>query len=246
MLKPQNIYDNEVFFSGYKSLRDHDTGLNGILEIPAMRACLPPLQGKVVTDLGCGFGDFVRFTITQGAEKVTGLEISQKMLIEAKKLTHKGNVLYIHAPMETFSTDDNSQDLIVSSLAIHYVEDYAALCQRVFNALKPGGIFLFSVEHPMCTALASQFEQDAENNFLYLPVDRYQEQSSRSTKWFVDNVIKYHRTIETYVSTLIECGFVLNTLKEPKPIQEAIDARPELSKFTRYAPFLILKVVKPQ
>jgi len=58
---PQNIYDNQQFFEGYKHLRDQDTGLNGALEVPAIRPLLPDLSGKRVLDLGSGFGGFARY-----------------------------------------------------------------------------------------------------------------------------------------------------------------------------------------
>lgn len=54
--RPQNVYDDPVFFEGYKNLRQKDSGLNGVLEIPAFHALLPKLQGLKVLDLGAGFG----------------------------------------------------------------------------------------------------------------------------------------------------------------------------------------------
>ncbi len=50
----QNIFDNETFFEGYKSLRELDTNYNDLLEQPTMRKLLPDLMGKAVLDLGCG------------------------------------------------------------------------------------------------------------------------------------------------------------------------------------------------
>jgi hypothetical protein len=50
--KPQNVYDDPVFFAGYKALRQNDTGLNGAVEVPALWRLLPPLVGKSVLDFG--------------------------------------------------------------------------------------------------------------------------------------------------------------------------------------------------
>jgi len=50
--KPQNVYDDPVFFAGYKALRQNDTGLNGAVEVPALRRLLPPLAGKSTLELG--------------------------------------------------------------------------------------------------------------------------------------------------------------------------------------------------
>lgn len=59
-LSQQNVYDNPDFFEGYKTLRQNDFGLNGALELPAIRALLPELGHLYVLDLGSGFGDFAR------------------------------------------------------------------------------------------------------------------------------------------------------------------------------------------
>jgi SAM-dependent methyltransferase len=140
---PQNIYDDATFFEGYKLLRDGDTGLNGALEIPALHRLLPNLANLHVLDLGCGFGEFTRFAKTQGAASVTGVDISRRMLEEAILRTSDPSVTYLHGPIEQYAPAPCSFDLVVSSLALHYVEDYAALVERVFQGLRPGGRFLF-------------------------------------------------------------------------------------------------------
>ena len=42
----QNIYDNETFFEGYKTLRAGETNYNDLLEQPAMAKMLPDLTEK--------------------------------------------------------------------------------------------------------------------------------------------------------------------------------------------------------
>jgi hypothetical protein len=54
----QNIYDNPTFFQAYCKLRENDSGLNGLVEEPAIGTVLPDLRGLKVLDLGSGFGDF--------------------------------------------------------------------------------------------------------------------------------------------------------------------------------------------
>lgn len=58
---PQNIYDDPDFFAGYKQLRTQGTGLNDVLELPALLSLLPTtLKDLRVLYLGCGSGDFAR------------------------------------------------------------------------------------------------------------------------------------------------------------------------------------------
>ena len=42
----QNIYDNEIFFEGYKKIRDNEINANNLFEIPALFSMMPDLTGK--------------------------------------------------------------------------------------------------------------------------------------------------------------------------------------------------------
>jgi len=241
---PQNIYDEASFFEGYKALRQNDTGLNGALESPALRRLLPNLSNLHILDLGCGFGDFARFARNNGAASVTGVDVSARMLNEAAKLTNDPAVAYWHGAIEEYVPPSASFNLIVSSLALHYVKDYAGVVERIFHGLKGGGRFVFSVEHPMCTANPAGWVRDDDGRPLHWPVDNYRLEGTRKTRWFVDGVIKYHRTVETYVNTLVGTGFQLDHLGEPEPTHEALVARPILQAECRRPPFLLLAAVR--
>ncbi|WP_408515301.1 class I SAM-dependent methyltransferase [Paraburkholderia sediminicola] len=243
--KPQNIYDDPVFFEGYKTLLQNDTGLNGALERPSLRQLLPGLSGLHILDLGCGFGDFARFARDNGATSVMGVDVSARMLQEAEKYTRDLVVTYLNMPLEQYQAAPQSIDLIVSSLALHYVDDYADVVKRLYQGLKPGGRLIFSVEHPMCTANPVGWVSDEYGSEQYWPVDNYQQEGRRETRWFIDGVVKYHRTVETYVNTLLRAGFLLHHLGEPTPTNEAMTIRPELRIHCRRPPFLFLMAMRP-
>lgn len=253
MNTPQNIYDNPDFFGGYKKLREQDSGLNGVLEIPALRATLPPLKGLAILDMGCGFGDFARYARQQGAASVLGIDVSQNMLDAAQKLTGDNAITYrhmaieaFHVPIEGLEPGHNAFDLVVSSLALHYVQDYAGVARRVFAALRPGGTFVFTVEHPIMTANPRQdWFCDANGNRLHFPLVGYSHEGQRNTSWFVDDVIKFHRTTATYVNTLLDTGFRLLRLEEPTPLPEALAVRDDLKWQLERPPFLLLAAAKP-
>ncbi|WP_242612498.1 methyltransferase domain-containing protein [Corticibacter populi] len=142
--------------------------------------------------------------------------------------------------MEDLQSEDAAFDLVVSSMALHYVDDYAAVVRKVFAALRPGGRFVFSVEHPVCTAHPAGWVRNAQGEALYWPLDDYQRQGRRSTAWFVDGVVKFHRTVEHYVNTLIERGFRLEHLGEPRPLPACLAERPALQETMRRPPVLLL------
>lgn len=69
----QNIYDDEVFFSGYKKIRDNQINANNLFEIPALFSMMPELKGKRVLDLGCGFGEHCKRSLIVEQKKSLGL-----------------------------------------------------------------------------------------------------------------------------------------------------------------------------
>lgn len=152
----QNIYDDPDFFAGYAALRRTESGLNAALEQPALMALLPKvLDGLAVLDLGCGFGDFALMAKARGAASVMGIDISVKMLDAARARVSDPTVSFVRAPIETATLGEAVYDLVVSSLALHYVEDFPAVVAKVARSLRPGGQFVFSVEHPTATAFGT-------------------------------------------------------------------------------------------
>ena len=138
-------------------------------------------------------------------------------------------------------------DLVVSSLALHYVENYAAAVRAVRSVLAPGGRFIFSVEHPIVTAVAVQrWHEGPQGEILHWPVDDYRDEGERRHRWFVDGVIKYHRTLETYVNTLLEAGLDLVRIEEPEPDAAAVARFPTLARYRRRPPYLILAARLPR
>jgi SAM-dependent methyltransferase len=243
MAAPQNVYDDRDFFAGYEQLRRTGTGLNDVLEQPALWSMLPAsLAGLRVLDLGCGFGDFARRVMRAGARDVVGVDISERMLAGARAQTCDAHIIYRRMAIEELALEPNAFDLVVSSLALHYVADYAGALVRVAAVLTAGGRFVFSVEHPMCTALPQQaWVRDADGRPLHWPVDDYRAEGPRRTRWFIDDVVKYHRTVETYVNGLLAAGFSLRSLREPEPVDMETPVQiPGLDLARRRPPFLLI------
>jgi ubiquinone/menaquinone biosynthesis C-methylase UbiE len=213
-----------------------------VLEQPALRRLLPArFESLRVLDLGCGFGDLARDIVASGATEVVAVDISERMISEAQRRTHDPRITYVRSAIEDFDVDAASFDVIVSSLTLHYIQDYASVVRGVASALRPGGTFVFSVEHPICTALdAQEWHRNAKGAPQFWPVDNYRKEGVRSTNWFVDGVIKYHRMVETYVNGLIGAGLRLDRLEEPEPLAEAVKQRPDLALHRRRPPFLLI------
>lgn len=243
----QNKYDEASFFANYSQMARSTTGLEAAGEWPAFRALLPDLKNKKVLDLGCGFGWHCRYVREQGASKVVGIDLSEKMLERARESTNDPAIEYQQGAIEDIDFGAATFDVVISSLALHYVSDFNTVCHKVQHYLVPGGQFIFSVEHPIFTALAAQdwyYNQAGER--LHWPVDHYQQEGLREASFLNHTVIKYHRTLANYVNTLLESGFTLTKLCEPYPTTQILETHPEWQDETRRPMFLLLAALKQE
>lgn len=81
----QNIYDDPGFFEAYGRLPRSRQGLEGAPEWPALQRLLPPIDAREVLDLGCGLGWFSRWAADSGARSVLGIDLSERMLADARQ-----------------------------------------------------------------------------------------------------------------------------------------------------------------
>ncbi|MCC6173731.1 MAG: methyltransferase domain-containing protein [Chloroflexi bacterium] len=241
----QNVYDDPRFFEQYKRLRDDGRGINEAIEQPAMRALLPPLDNLDVLDFGCGDGGLARWCVTEGARRIVGVDLSERMLQLAAERTSDPRIAFVRAAFEQAAFAPDSFDLVVSSFGLHYVDDYAEVVRRVHRWLRPGGTFVFSVEHPMVTAQKAKqgWVTDHVGRRLFWAVDDYAEEGLREQRWFVDGVRKYHRTAASYVNALLDAGFVLGRLSEPEPVPGFRPERPDLVDDRRRPPILAIRAL---
>ena len=198
-------------------------GLEGAGEWQALKKLLPCFQGKRVLDLGCGYGWHCIYAAEQGAKSVTGIDISEKMLAVAREKTAFPNITYLRLPIEDADFPAGSFDVVISSLAFHYIADFDRLCKNIHTWLAHEGSFVFSIEHPVFTAQGRQeWIDDDLGNHLYWPVDGYFMEGRRESVFLGEQVVKYHRTIASYVDSLLQNGFALTSLVEPMPSEELL------------------------
>lgn len=120
--------------------------------------------------------------------------------------------------MEDLAFRAGSFEVVISSLAFHYTPDFALICQKVADFLTPGGSFVFSVEHPVFTAEGSQdWTYDEKGQIIDWPVDNYFTEGRRETNFLGATVVKYHKTLTTYLNSLLQSGFVIKEIVEPMP-----------------------------
>lgn len=112
----------------------------------ARRAARMATRGEAV-DLGCGPGYLVVELARQAPElHVTGVDLSDEMLAEAEHYARQHGaglaVSFREGDVEQIPFDDESVDLVVSTLSLHHWGDPVAVLDEVDRVLRPGGSFL--------------------------------------------------------------------------------------------------------
>jgi SAM-dependent methyltransferase len=236
----QNIYDKPEFFEEYSQLSRSVHGLDGAAEWMSIRAVLPELSGKRIVDLGCGFGWFARYAAAEGAKSVLGFDLSEKMIVRARQETADACIRYEIADLEHLELPGAAFDLAYSSLAFHYIENFARLVAMIHNALTPGADFVFTIEHPIYMApTAPMWTKDGAGRRIW-PLDGYSREGQRTTDWLAKGVVKYHRTLGTTLNTLIGAGFSLRHVEEWRPDAEQLNDHPEWEEETDRPMFLLI------
>ncbi|MCL5116349.1 MAG: class I SAM-dependent methyltransferase [Firmicutes bacterium] len=207
--KLRNAYDRLA--QDYAKTVDAQSGANAYYERPAMMGRLPDrMDGLRALDAGCAAGWYSEQLAARGAD-VTAVDLSPAMAEAATaRLGQKARVLTLDLA-EPLPFEDASFDLVLSSLTLHYLKDWAPTFREFRRVLTAGGRFLFSVHHPFM-----DFTEFKRPNYFTreLLTDVWTKpEAGRVEVWF------YRRPLEEIVNTTTS-AFILDAIEEPQPIRE--------------------------
>ena len=135
-------------------------------------------------------------------------------------------------------------DLVYSSLAFHYIQDFSALVRNIYQKLNDGGKLLYSQEHPINTATEGVFNFDEKGRALSYTFSDYGRGGKREVTWFVNGVEKYHRPMGEIVTEIANAGFTIEKLVEPLPDKTALAMSSSLAKESIRPSFLLIRARK--
>jgi SAM-dependent methyltransferase len=239
-----NIYDNEQFFDQYAKMSRSQQGLSGAGEWHQFRALFPDLNGKIILDLGCGYGWHCKYAVECGAKQVLGIDLSEKMIHEAKLKNADPKITYQVCGLGDYDYPANSYDCVISNLVLHYIADIDAIFKKIYLTLKTDSVFLLNIEHPVFTAGANQdWIYDSNGKPQHWPVDDYFYPGERMTHFLGQNVTKQHHTLTQILMGLINAGFRLEAVEEAMPSAEMMDI-PGMIDEMRRPMMLLVKSLK--
>jgi SAM-dependent methyltransferase len=211
---------------------------NAYYERPATLSLLPQVSGKRVLDAGCGPGVYAEWLADRGAE-VVAIDVNERMIRLAKeRLGPKARVIRADLGQPLDFLADASFDLVLSPLALDYVRDWHGAFAEFYRVLRRGGHLVFSVGHPC----AEFFISHNSGNYFDTELVEFEW-----TGFGVPvRVLSYRRPLSGLVNPLLEAGFILERLLEPRPTDEFKEQVPEdYEELSRRPGFLCVRAVKP-
>ena len=235
MVKEKIISAYELMADKYNELIDHKPH-NAYYDRPNTLQLLPDVRGKVILDAGCGPGKYAEILIDKGAI-VKGFDLSPKMVeLVIARNNNKGE-FFVHDLSEHFSmVEDNTCDIVLSALALHYIEDWTLTINEFNWVLKDKGILVISIEHPF-------------NDYNYFKSTKYFDVENVKCTWkgFGQpiEVNSFRRPLYECITPLTDNGFYIDKLVEPKPTIEfeRLDPR-HFKELNEFPAFMCIRAVK--
>ena len=171
-------------------------------------------SGKTILDLGCGIGVFSK-DLSNKAQKVVGIDISEKCIEYAKSKNNSDNIDYYTMDINNLNLIKEKFDIVFSDMVFNYIEDYDKLLLNINELLNDNGIVVFSQVHPISTASLGESSWVNENGKLKFQMDNYSNVSKRYREYFEGNFELYHRRFEDLINIAIKNNFEIVELFEP-------------------------------
>ena len=217
--------DNPVALDAYEALAEAYAAAidtkphNAYYERPATLSFLPAVKGKRILDAGCGPGVYSEWLIEHGAE-VVAVDASPKMVALARQRLGTAPDIRqadLSKPLTFF--DSSSFDIALSPLVLEYIEDWGTTFAEFYRVLRPSGHLVFSVTHPFF-------------DYTYYKSNNYFGTDLVGSEWRGFKPVRVHvpsfrRSLGATLNPLIEAGFTLETILEPKPTDEFKEADPK-------------------
>jgi ubiquinone/menaquinone biosynthesis C-methylase UbiE len=188
-----------------------ESAYNAYYERPATISLLPDVADRRVLEVGCGPGILTAWLVDRGAD-VTAVDVSSGMLELARERVGSGAELLIAdlAQPLSFAADD-SFDLVVASLVLHYLEHWEPVLREFRRVLREDGAIVFSTHHPT-------LDWELHSPGDYFAVEQVSERWQMGAGEF--EVTFWRRPLTAMTGAIARAGFVIEQLVEPPPTGE--------------------------
>jgi len=171
-----------------------------------------------VLDVGCGDGQVSRLAVRGGATRVVGVDPTWNQLVTAE--ARGGGASYGRAGAASLPFRSDSFDAVVACLVFEHIRDVDAAIAEVGRVLRPGGRFLFFLNHPLLQTPNSGWidDQVLDPPEQYWRIGPYLIEDETIEEVEKDVFIPFiHRPLSRYINAMADCGLVLERMEEPAP-----------------------------
>jgi 2-polyprenyl-3-methyl-5-hydroxy-6-metoxy-1,4-benzoquinol methylase len=180
---------------------------------PVLLRMLGDHSGQRVLDAGCGNGYFSRMLARRGAT-VTGVEPASPLFDFAvhQEQAEPLRIRYVQADLCGLGGSDPSVDLgepfdaVVASMVLPAIPDWTCAMRACVGQLRPGGRFIFSVNHPCFEQLAASWREHGAYQ-----VSEYLADYEIDQRYATD----FHRPLSAYLNEAIRLGCRIAEVAEP-------------------------------
>ncbi|MFF2807986.1 class I SAM-dependent methyltransferase [Streptomyces sp. NPDC058000] len=203
---------------------------------PVLLRMLGDVRGRRLLDAGCGHGYFSRMLAARGAH-VTAVEPTDGMLAYARQKEDAlgQGIRYVQADLARLPDLGGDFDAVVCSMVLPAVPDWKPAMRACVQALRPGGLLVFSVNHPAFEQLLTTWRTHGAYR-----LSRYLEEYEIPQTY----APAFHRPISAYLNELSALGCRLRECAEPglDPgiAQEAQHTTPGIESYVHLPNFLIV------
>jgi ubiquinone/menaquinone biosynthesis C-methylase UbiE len=175
---------------------------------------IPDLSNKKVLELGCGSGHSLSYLWeNKNASELWGLDLSEEQIRFTQELLEEKHIpvkLFLASMDENPGIPENYFDLVVSIYALGWSPDLSRTLALVYSYLKPGGVFIFTGEHPVYQCL--EYNADIDK---YIFTRSYGKEGPEfHPSWRGIEIVINSRKLSTYLNTLTQSNLVLDQLIE--------------------------------
>ena len=201
----------------------HETALDCTLRLLGQPA------GKTILDLACGQGVAARAIAEAGAEAVIAVDSSPQMLLNARRHGGPGTLRYVEGDAQQLTEfAAESFDVVNCQLGLMDIPDLPATLAAVHRVLRPGGHLVFVIGHPCFLAPEAETSTADDGRLGRWVPDYFGERFWRSTNpQGVRRAGNHHRTLATYLNALVQAGFTLERVEEPRASRLLAEQQPE-------------------
>jgi SAM-dependent methyltransferase len=198
-----------------------------------------------VLDVGCGEGQVARLAVAGGATRVVGVDPTWAQVDVAAR--RGGGPAYARSGAAGLPFRSASFDAVVACLVFEHIREVDTAIAEVARVLRPGGRFLFFLNHPLLQTPNSGWIDDQildppEQYWRigpYLVEDETIEEVEKGV--FIPFI---HRPLSRYLNLLIDHGLVLERMEEPAPPSGFIARAEEYEAAATIPRLLLLRTAK--